>query len=268
DRDEPLLAWWQYGAGRSLAWTSDVSGAWTGGFLAWEQAAAFFAGMISHILPAEEGEGEFSITRQGDTAKLRYAVDAEEEGLTTEALVLMPDGSQARAALYATAPGVYEGVIDASREGAYAVRVEQRRGDTLLRTLESGLTVGYAEEFDIRGRDGKSLLMEIARETGGRMLTDASEMFTERGSQTRGRHEITPALLTVCLLLFVLDVAQRRLAWERWLPAKKQEKRKEENPPRTAAKRGRPGGQENGKPEQVPAATMEKLLEGRKKKLM
>lgn len=39
DRDDPILAWWQYGAGRVLCWTSDVRGGWTEAYLSWEEGA-------------------------------------------------------------------------------------------------------------------------------------------------------------------------------------------------------------------------------------
>lgn len=58
DREEPILAWWQYGAGKVLCWTSDTQGAWSGQFLGWDQAAQFFGGMISFILPSGQSAGE------------------------------------------------------------------------------------------------------------------------------------------------------------------------------------------------------------------
>lgn len=273
DEDDPLLAWWQYGAGRVLAWTSDTQGAWTGDFLRWDQASEFFAGLISHVLPAEEGEGELTLSRRSDTVTLRYAVDETDPNVVTEAIVLAPDGGQETIPLSATAPGVYEGVMEAGQEGAYAVRVEQRQGDSLLRTLESGLAVGYSAEYDLRAQDGAALLSEIAAETGGRVLTDGSELFLERGAQTRARRDLTIPLLLLALLLFVLDVAQRRLAWERWIPARKP---KEEKPaqPKEPAPPPKPGKKNRAKPEaQAPEAkpvtdTGEKLLAGRKKKLL
>ena len=269
DREDPLLAWWQYGAGRVLAWTSDVSGAWTGSFLRWEEAAGFFAGMVSHVLPTEEGEGELILDRQGDTARLRYVVSDETESLVTVASVLAPDGTQAQVTLSATAPGVYEGTVPVGQEGAYTVRVEQSQGGSLLRTLESGLAVGYSGEYDLRVPDGTALLEEIARETGGRMLENAADLFAERGAQTREKRDLSALLLILSLVLFVLDVAQRRLAWERWLPTPKplaDTKKREDKkmpPPKKKKSETKP---EKAKP--TVTETGQELLARRKKKLL
>ncbi len=276
DREDPLLAWWQYGAGRVMAWTSDLQGAWTHDFLLWNQSASFFAGIIAHILPAEAGEGELSLTRQGSTVKLRYTVEGEDTGLSTEAMVLAPDGTTERAVLSITAPGVFEGAISAAQEGAYAVRIEQKQGDELFRTLETGLTVGYSEEYDLRAADGKALLEKIARETGGRLLTENTSLFAERGTRMREKQDITPMLMWIAIILFVLDVAQRRLAWERLIPEKKAKneekggtRKKNEaslKPKETKALRDEPTDKKRD--HALPGETAEKLLEGRKKKLM
>ncbi len=272
DRDEPLLAWWQYGAGRTLAWTSDVEGAWTKDLLSWEEASKFFAGMLSHVFAAEKGEGELTVRRHGDTISLKYVIEGTEDGLTTEAIVLQPDGTQVRTFLSATAPGVYEGTLESGQEGAYAIMVEQKKGDDLVRTLESGLTVGYSDEYDLRAADGSALLAQIAQATGGRLLTDAAQLFTEQGVQTRARRDITSMLVLAALILFVLDVSQRRLAWERWLPQKKTAPEKA-IPQKTAkAPKESPAKKDNKKEPPAPPPppvtdTADKLLANRKKQL-
>jgi uncharacterized membrane protein len=270
DKDEPLLAWWQYGAGRVASWTSDIGGAWTGDLLRWEEAAAFLGGMVSHVLPTETGEGELTLARDGDTVRMRYTMADASSDLTTEAMVFAPDGTQQTVSLAATAPGVYEGELVAAQQGAYAVRVEQHDGDTLLRTLESGLAVGYSTEYDVRAGDGDALLRRLAAETGGRVIDDPSALFAEQGAPVRARRDLTAALLVVALVLFVLDAAQRRLAWEGWLPQKEKAEQVEKVKPEKAAKPIRAKTKKEAEKPEPPAATetAEKLLAARRKKLM
>src|SRR4029077_15954829 len=53
-REDPLLAQWQYGLGRSVAWTSDSTGRWAKNWLAWPGFARFFSQLVSWTFPGEE----------------------------------------------------------------------------------------------------------------------------------------------------------------------------------------------------------------------
>ena len=47
---EPLLAWWRYGLGMSLAFTSDASSRWAAEWLAWSDFPTFWAQCVRHVL--------------------------------------------------------------------------------------------------------------------------------------------------------------------------------------------------------------------------
>ncbi len=219
DRDDPLLAWWKYGAGRVLCWTSDIKGSWTGRFLAWEQAAAFFSGLVAHVLPEGGQEGELHVEVEGALAKVTYTapLEAETESMETTAYALLPDGSEAAVPMTEVAPGVYEGSFDAPEQGAYAIRAEQRQNGQTVRQLEGGAVVSYSEEYDIRRRNGTDELTRLAEATGGRTVTDPKEMFAARGLEAQSRHMLRPALLWAALALLLMDIALRRLALDRML---------------------------------------------------
>ena len=220
DRDDPILAWWQYGPGRVLAWTSDSQGAWTGRFLSWDQAVPFFTGLITHVLPDESQEGDLQVKVEGVQAKVRYKLPsgiAAEDNVVTTAYALLPDGTQAEAELLETEPGVYEGSLATDQQGAYAVRVEQEREGQKVRQLEGGAVVSYSEEYDIRRQDGGQALENLARLTGGRVIDDPAQMFAARGLAAETRLALRTALLWAALMLFMLDIALRRLAFDRTL---------------------------------------------------
>ncbi|HOJ11633.1 MAG TPA: VWA domain-containing protein [Clostridiales bacterium] len=50
DTDQPILAVWQYGLGRTAAWTPDVKGAWTRNWMKWEQSPLFWKNVLSWII--------------------------------------------------------------------------------------------------------------------------------------------------------------------------------------------------------------------------
>lgn len=219
DREDPLLAWWQYGAGRVLAWTSDIKGAWTGQFLNWDQAAVFFSGLVSHVLPEGGQAGELNVQTEGAQAKVTYTApqDAENENLETNAHVLMPDGTETDVSLTEVKPGEYEGSFDAPQQGAYAIRAEQTQDGQTVRQLEGGAVRTYSEEYDLRKQGGEEELKRLADATGGRVITDPKEMFTARGQEAQSRRLLRPLLLTLALVLFLLDIALRRLSLDRVL---------------------------------------------------
>ncbi|MCL1855572.1 MAG: VWA domain-containing protein, partial [Clostridia bacterium] len=154
DRDDPILSWWPYGAGTVLAWTSDSEGAWTRDFLMWEKAPAFFGGLVSKTLSHEARDGVVEADTRNGVSYLRYTLPegtaAAEEGIRTVAYVLLPDGGSRAMDLTQTEAGVYEGSFPADAQGAYALRVEQRMGEKILRVKEGGAVVGFAEEYDLR----------------------------------------------------------------------------------------------------------------------
>jgi uncharacterized membrane protein len=219
DREDPLLAWWQYGAGRVLAWTSDIKGAWTGQFLKWDQASAFFSGLVSHVLPEGGQEGELNVQTEGTQAKVTYTApaEAENENLETSAHVLMPDGAQTDVELTEVEPGEYEGSFDAPQQGAYAIKVEQMQNGQTVRQLEGGAVRSYSEEYDLRRQGGAEDLTRLANATGGRVITDPGEMFTARGTEAQSRRMLRPLLLALALVLFLLDIALRRLSLDKML---------------------------------------------------
>ena len=73
-RDDPLLAQWQYGLGRSVAWTSDSTGRWARDWLGWTGFSRFFSQLVSWTFPGEETggiEAAFDSRRRADHAARR-----------------------------------------------------------------------------------------------------------------------------------------------------------------------------------------------------
>src|SRR5207248_6892347 len=46
-KDDPVLAVWQYGLGRVVAWTSDALGLWTANWLQWNAASRWWANLVT-----------------------------------------------------------------------------------------------------------------------------------------------------------------------------------------------------------------------------
>lgn len=229
DREDPLLAWWQYGAGRVLCWTSDVQGGWSEAFLHWEDAAAFFGGMMAHVLPAWEQSGELT-WRDG---LLTYTAPDGLEGAVS-ARIIPPEGEARTIPLEQVAVNRYEANVEEDQSGAYAVQITMQHDGQTVAALEGGAVVPYDREYDLRTSD-TGVLERLSEETHGQAVTDAAALLTFPAVAARTRHDLTPWLMTAALVLFLLDVAQRRLNWEKALPTRadppKPRQRKPTRPP-------------------------------------
>ncbi len=216
DRRDPILAWWQYGAGRVLCWTSDVQGGWSSAFLNWDRAAEFFSGMISFILPDRSGTGEITL----EDGRMSLEADVPEEASAAYVTLIRPDGEQESLRLERVSDTRFEGDADTSLAGAYTARIEVEAGqDEPLRT-SGGAVVSWTTEYDQR-REDTGALETLAQDTGGRVCENPEDLIDFPDTAARKRTDLTALLAGIALVLFLFDVAQRRLELFRD-PAKKE----------------------------------------------
>ena len=66
---DPLLAWWRYGLGMSVAFTSDAKSRWAAEWLSWPQFGQFWAQVVRHALRKAEAKGTVvQVDRKGRRA--------------------------------------------------------------------------------------------------------------------------------------------------------------------------------------------------------
>ncbi|MDQ7029027.1 MAG: VWA domain-containing protein [Ardenticatenia bacterium] len=215
--DDPLLALWQYGLGRSVAWTSDFSGRWGRELVAWERFGDFVAQLVAWTYPLRASETlEVTSEWEGSTVRL-YATSKDATGkprnfLRTEARILAPDGQTVNLELSQVGPGEYASTFVPDQVGAYVITVVQRDAEGLpIDRAQVGLVVPYSPEYRLIQADG-TLLREAARTTGGRLAPPPDHLFAPTGDRVYRRTPVWPLLLVLAALLLPLDVALRRLA--------------------------------------------------------
>ena len=213
DRKDPVLAWWQYGAGRVACWMSDVQGGWSAAFLSWDQAAEFFGGIVSFILPDRSGAGELSLSE----GRLIWETETEEndealsEAAHATATLIRPDGTRDTVRLERVSDTRFEGKTDTSQAGAYAIRITAEDGKGRdLKTAESGSVISWTGEYDQR-REDSGALEKLAAESGGKVTEGPEGLLDFPDTAARKRTDLGPVLIGLAMALFVFDVAQRRL---------------------------------------------------------
>ena len=215
-RDDPLLAQWQYGLGRSVAWTSDSTGRWAKGWLGWNGFTKFFSQLVSWTFPGEETGGiEATFVTEGSQTKLRVESVAEDgsprDFYSTAVAITTPDLQSKALGLSQVAPGVYEVALGEIDPGAYVLRVSQTRpgSSALGRTL--GLVAPTPAEYRFLGTN-ESFLATLRAATGGRAITTPEQPWTHDLSVNASSTDLWPTLLLLALLLWPLDIALRRVS--------------------------------------------------------
>ena len=247
-RDDPLLAQWQYGLGRSVAWTSDTTGRWARDWVGWGGFSRFFSQLVSWTFPGEETGGIEAVfdTKGGKTTLHVESVETDgspRDFYDTTAVVVGPDFQPSDVSLVQIAPGVYEAPLGEIDPGAYAIRVTQTRpgSSPLGRTV--GLVAPTAAEYRQLGPN-EAFLGALRTATGGAIVETPLDPWRHDLLTTSRSTDLWPLLLVLALLLWPLDIALRRVsvgrrefaaagAWVRAIP-----KRRRRAAPRTAAGEG------------------------------
>jgi Mg-chelatase subunit ChlD len=217
---DPILAAWRYGLGRTAAFTSDAKAKWGILWVRWDEFGKLFGQMVRWTLrTAQRSEVVTAVVHrdnQGDI--LLEAVDAKGEFvnfLEATAGVVYPDKTQGVLPLTQVGPGRYRGAFPAREQGAYLVGVANRKDQKMVGSEVASLVVPYSPEHRALSLN-EALLRDLTTLSGGAAPTQAGQAFTQNRRKMRVWVEAWPYLLGLALLLFLPDVAIRRLQLRGW----------------------------------------------------
>jgi Mg-chelatase subunit ChlD len=264
--DAPVLAQWQYGIGRAVAWTSDFKGKWGKDWVNWAAFPRFAAQLIGWTLPsADSGGADSNIRTEGARSiidiKLTDADGKPRDGLQVGAHVVGANAFAQEVALAQVAPGEYHASIASPNQGTYVIQIAGSQDGHVVVQSAAGMVVPYSAEYR-QGQRNPNLLAAVARSTGGTKLQQPAEAFAHNLAPVYSAREISLPLLLLALLLLPLDIGVRRLMLRRsdlsaataWMRAARF------TPETSAADRFRPRDSRARKPARsAPAEQIERL---------
>jgi len=216
-RKDPLLVTWRYGLGRAAAFTCDLEGVWSKSWQDWPEYPKFLVNLINWVLPSGKGI-LFPLVRIKGTEG-HIIVDAiDEEGnfvnfLSLQAKVVKPQDEEEVVLLSQTAPGRYEGTFSASEIGPYMISVFDEKGS--FGPKVTGAVIPYSPEYR-RLSPNEDLLVQLASETGGRILKPTDQVFGKSRFALSSPQEIWPLLVLLASLLLLADIALRTVSSHLW----------------------------------------------------
>ncbi len=212
----PLLAQWQYGLGRGVAWTSDLKGQWANELIQWAEFPRFAVGLLDVLLPPQQMDGLALETRvEGAQAILEVSAQDGDgrplDAATLQGRLLDPEDESLALTFTQIGPGLYRAVAEVDQPGAYLAQIAVLGSEAQpVGSISGGLVVTYSPEYNPRA-DRPVILDILAALTGGRQEPAPATVFASTAQRVDVAQEIALPLLWLALLLWPLDIALRRL---------------------------------------------------------
>lgn len=220
---DPLLSWWRYGLGMSVAFTSDAKSRWAAEWLTWPGYSKFWSQLVRHVMRKSDTKGVLvDVQRRGGEAHLQIdAVDLNGRFINdahAHFTVIDPRLGEQRLEVPQTAPGRYEVDLQLPVSGAWQLQARLEKDGQLLHQQSRGVVVGYPDEFKLLPTN-EILLKSLSQSTGGRYDVAATDVFRRDPAETAFRTTpLWPWLLTMAICVFVVDVALRRIDFSLFTP--------------------------------------------------
>jgi len=214
-KDDPLLATWQYGLGKSMAFTSDAQNRWASEWMGWGDFGKFWAQAVRSLTrKGALNNYDLQVTPEGGKGKIELkARDRSGNPLnlsTIEVRISDPEGNSQKATLTQEAPGVFSGAFSAENVGSYIVSVVEPTAAGETRVAANGFSIPYPPEYR-SSRPNLPLLEGLASVSGGLKLTDAAQALRPLTITGESVSDLWRTFLFIALVLLPLDVLVRRV---------------------------------------------------------
>jgi secreted protein with Ig-like and vWFA domain len=252
-REHPHFARWQYGLGRSVAFTSDTWGLWSENFLQHSGFADLWIDTLSWVTPrGESGDMALDVRIQGSGAEVTALTSQPlEDGDTIRVTITDEAYQQQELELRPVGGNRYSANLPQVNQGIYMLTARRLHVEKTVAHAVTGFSVPYPAEFGISSTEaGADLLESLSGNTGGLVLRTPREVFRSASEPVRRSVEISQWLILVAIILWPMDITIRRFGTLPKIPAVIRKRTHKSAPP----------GNNSGKD------TMEQLLAAKRKK--
>jgi hypothetical protein len=217
DKEEPLLALWPYGLGKTAVFASDAKDRWASRWIAWKGYGPFWTRVVRAVRSQPAPPLQLSVSTERrphgvTSATMRLNARTAEGGyqnlLRPVFAVKSASGAERRVEARQVAPGAYEAQVVIDGATTYTVAAEGLPDADTKPSLT--IAANYPDEYRFRPADVRALsAMSVA--TGGRYEPDATmlEPGGDDGSTVPTR--LWPLLLALALAAYLIDLLFRRV---------------------------------------------------------
>lgn len=210
----PVLVAWQYGLGRSIAFTSAFDGKWGRQWVEWENFEKMASQMVKWVQKSDPGSVYGTqIDRTGSTAYFKVDVKNNAGRFVNLAQLKLklagPLNRNEILPLDQIAPGHYSTQFKAAAPGEYYLTLHEAGSNLNLPTQTFFMGIPYSDEYRTV-KINQVLLKRLAEKTGGRVLhlNEPVDALFESNHTLHDRSKgLWPLFLLLFSIFFVLDIA-------------------------------------------------------------
>jgi hypothetical protein len=214
DNEDPILACWRYGVGRTVVFTSDLSSPWTRQLVNWEHFSSMWAQMVRWASRGAQSKSLHAQVRDEDEETVLAVDSFDAEGnyrnfMNVGARLQYPDSTGISLELLQTASGRYESHFPLRGRGMHLFTVTAKSKDPVREdVLHFGFDFSKLPE-DKMLSPNQAFLRRLAEAAGGQVLNRASVLpDLSRGPAYWNAWQLAAI---VSILLFLIDLGSRRL---------------------------------------------------------
>ena len=216
NKEDPILAAWQYGLGRSVVMLAGVNSVWSDEWLRWRNFGKIWEQITRWTIRTRTpDESIFALFQEGGRLRIRLESDESSPIATVlKGILRLPDQRIVNASFVHQTDGAYEGSFAVADSGmAHLVLVEE---GSSVRSIWAGSvylpgmthTAGKSLEQDAQPPNFR-LLQDLAAGTNGLFDPRPADLIADPKS-TLERTSYRGSLLTLALCLFLMDSVVRR----------------------------------------------------------
>jgi len=209
NRGDPVMAYWRYGLGRGVAFTSDMLPNWSSQWARWDGFGKLLRQTVKALCEGAQDKFSVFLTQKGTFVNV--VVDpGPDNRLAFRYLDLTDSGGKKKALPLSMLPdGRYEGSFDSPNPGFFYCKAV---GEGQTEIAESIFGVNESSEFR-PSKTNEMLLKHIAEKTGGEYADSLSGFpsfsFGEAGETTL-YFSLWPWLVIFAMILYILDIYLRK----------------------------------------------------------
>lgn len=210
----PLYSYWNYGNGKVASFTASFGSIMVSGGDATQTNTDFFKNVLKTNVPEEKTDYPYTVKTETDGKNVKISVNPPQlhTGAVAQISIVTPSGEQTGGKMiFDSSEYYYEFITPDS--GRYAVTINYSYGGGTY-SADASFTLSYAPEYDSFAVCDAAALHKLIGSEGTVSEDGKLTIVNDEDEEETYIQYLTVPLLIACVVIYVVDIAVRKLKWK------------------------------------------------------